>query len=93
MARERGLVWHGLPITDAAAPDERFLISWEVIESMLVDGMYAGEREAVHGKGGLGRAGTVACLLLVSSHSADFADGAIACVRVVRPGAVETAKY
>lgn len=90
MAREYGLMWHGLPITDGAAPDERFLIPWEVLEPELIGAMYAGKRVVVHCKGGLGRAGTVACLLLMSSRSSDSAAEAIARVRTVRPGAVET---
>ena len=50
----------------------------------------AGERIVVHCKGGLGRAGTVACVLLLDSGAVIDAEEAMARIRTVRPGAVET---
>jgi len=85
-----GLRWHGLPITDGNAPDSRFLVPWMNLLPTLVSELNAGQRVVVHCKGGLGRAGTVACLLLLDSGSARDADEAMKMVRAVRHGAIET---
>lgn len=86
-----GLHWHGLPITDGASPDSRFLEPWASLGPTLVDGLKSGKRVVVHCKGGLGRAGTVACLLLLDSGAAADANQAMEKVRAVRRGAIETA--
>ena len=85
-----GLSWYGLPITDGSAPDSRFLEPWRRLGPQFVKALQKGERIVVHCKGGLGRAGTAACLLLLDSATATGADEAMACVRAVRPGAIET---
>ncbi|AGG88784.1 cyclin-dependent kinase inhibitor 3 family protein [Rhodanobacter denitrificans] len=89
-ARAHGLRWHGLPITDGAAPDHRFLDPWITLGPQLVSEIGSGARVVVHCKGGLGRAGTVACLLLLESGAATNADDAMRQVRAVRRGAIET---
>ncbi|HHA2734539.1 TPA: cyclin-dependent kinase inhibitor 3 family protein [Stenotrophomonas maltophilia] len=86
----QGISWHGLPITDGAAPDHRLLERWPVLGSMLVQGLHSGQRIVVHCKGGLGRAGTVAAMLLLQSRTVRTAQAAIDSVRRFRPGAVET---
>ena len=85
-----GLQWHGLPITDRAVPDERFLVPWQSLGPTLRHDIENGARVVVHCMGGLGRAGTVACLLLLDGDAATSADDAMAQVRAVRPGAIET---
>lgn len=90
LASAYGLRWHGLPITDGARPDSRFLVPWTALEPALVTGLKSGERVVVHCKGGLGRAGTVACMLLLAVGEATHADDAMAKVRAVRRGAIET---
>jgi protein-tyrosine phosphatase len=89
-ARAYGLRWHGMPITDGAAPDHRFLDRWLVLGPQLVKEIGNGSKVVVHCKGGLGRAGTVACLLLLMSGTALDADDAMRQVRAVRRGAIET---
>ncbi len=86
----KGITWHGLPITDGAAPDERLLKDWLQLSAVLVADMLSGQRIVVHCKGGLGRAGTVAAMLLLQSGEAKSASDAIHMVRNARPGAVET---
>ena len=56
----------------------------------LISTINSGGRVVVHCKGGLGRAGTVACLLLLEGGALDTAEKAIKWVRRVRPGAVES---
>ena len=89
-AHALGLRWHGLPITDGEAPDHRFLDRWTTLGAQLVREINAGARVVVHCKGGLGRAGTVACLLLLDSGAAPNAENAMRQVRAVRRGAIET---
>lgn len=91
-ARAAGLHWYGLPIADGCAPDDRFLDEWASLGPVLARGLVAGRRVVVHCKGGLGRAGTVACMLLIGSGTVQTAEDAISLVRSVRPGAIETAE-
>ena len=89
-AKAHGLTWYGLPITDGCAPDDRFLKGWRALGPTWIEGLRSGRRIVMHCKGGLGRAGTVACLFLLDSGTASGAVEAITMVRQVRPGAVET---
>jgi len=89
-AEATGLSWYGLPVKDGSAPDSRFLEPWKWLGPQFVQALRKGERIVVHCKGGLGRAGTAACLLLLDSATVTGADEAIARVRAVRPGAIET---
>lgn len=86
----RGISWYGLPITDGAAPDERLLRQWPQLSHKLVSDLLNGQRVLVHCKGGLGRAGTVAAMLLLQTGKTTTASDAICMVRQVRPGAIET---
>ncbi len=91
-ARAHGLMWYGLPITDGAAPDARLLGPWRSLGPQFAAKLLSGTRIVVHCKGGLGRAGTVASMLLIETGFASDGIDAIAKVRSVRPGAVETAE-
>ena len=84
--QKHGLAWHPLPIPDQFAPDDRS--AWEALSPLLHQALDAGEDVLVHCRGGLGRAGTVAALLLI--ERGDSADDAIARVRAARRGAIET---
>ena len=87
-AVDRGLEWLHMPITDVSPPDHRFAEAWRQHGARLVDEVRAGTRVVVHCKGGLGRAGTVAALMLVELGMAP--DDAIRTVRTARKGAIET---
>ncbi|MEN5286257.1 cyclin-dependent kinase inhibitor 3 family protein [Stenotrophomonas lactitubi] len=89
-AAVHGLIWHGLPILDGAAPDTRLLDKWGTLGLSLSRKLLAGQKVVVHCKGGLGRAGTVASLLLLDTKVAQSGDEAMRMVRQVRPGAIET---
>jgi ADP-ribosyl-[dinitrogen reductase] hydrolase len=85
---DRGLEWLHMPITDVSPPDHRFAEAWRQHGARLVDEVRVGARVVVHCKGGLGRAGTVAALMLVELGMAS--DEAIRTVRTARKGAIET---
>ncbi|MDY0953705.1 cyclin-dependent kinase inhibitor 3 family protein [Stenotrophomonas rhizophila] len=89
-AAAHGLRWYGLPIVDGAAPDYRFLQVWKELETSICNALLNGRRVVVHCKGGLGRAGTVACMLLLATKTSLSSEDAIRRVRMVRLGAVET---
>ncbi|MCC7200546.1 MAG: ADP-ribosylglycohydrolase family protein [Gammaproteobacteria bacterium] len=80
--------WHHLPIRDVDVPDQRFETRWVYAGQRLRERLLAGDRVLVHCRGGLGRAGMVAARLLVELGMSPIA--ALAAVRSVRPGAVET---
>jgi protein-tyrosine phosphatase len=84
------LQWHNLPITDGEAPDHRLLEPWARLGPLVIEELKSGGRLVVHCKGGLGRAGTVACMLMLDFGASGDADEAIRRVRAVRRGAIET---
>ncbi|OYU16446.1 MAG: hypothetical protein CFE37_00115 [Alphaproteobacteria bacterium PA4] len=88
MTRQRHMAWIHLPIRDMSVPNSTFESSWQDVGEGLRARLRAGFNVLVHCKGGLGRAGTVGARLLVELGMAP-AD-AIAAVRAVRPGAIET---
>jgi ADP-ribosyl-[dinitrogen reductase] hydrolase len=69
-------------------PDERFERAWDVAGEELRSILRTGSSVLVHCRGGLGRAGTIAARLLVELGTEPAT--AIANVRAVRPGAIET---
>ena len=85
----RGMEWLHLPIRDVSTPDHRFEAEWAAHRAGLRKQIIAGSRVLVHCKGGLGRAGTVAAILLIDLGMAP--NEAIRKVRQARPGAIETA--
>lgn len=89
-AASRGLRWYGIPIEDGGAPNSAFLQAWEELETPVCNALLEGRKVVVHCKGGLGRAGTVACMLLLGTKTCSSSRDAIERVREVRPGAVET---
>lgn len=87
--RARGIAWHHVPIGDLNAPDDAALALWRDLSPRLHHILESGGRVLVHCRGGLGRAGTIAALILTERGLS--APAAIAEVRSARPGAVETA--
>lgn len=87
-AMESGLTWFHLPIRDVSIPDYRFHERWSGMGLRLMNALVDGERVVVHCRGGLGRSGVVAALLLIEAGM-DSRD-AVDLVRVARPGAIET---
>ena len=85
----RNIIWHHCPINDRQAPDFRFEAMWSKIETKLLRLLCEQRRVLLHCAAGLGRTGTVAARLLIASGVP--APQALARVRAVRPGTVETA--
>jgi len=86
--RRRGFEWLHLPIRDVSVPDARFERAWPKHSADLRALLRVGNNVLVHCRGGLGRAGMIAARLLVEEGVAPKI--AMAAVREVRPGAIET---
>ena len=86
--RELGMAWIHLPIRDVDIPDDRFVTAWKALGPELHRRIEGGARVLVHCRGGLGRTGLVAALVLVEQDIPPAA--AIDAVRASRPGAIET---
>ncbi len=84
-----GLRWVRAPIPDMQPPGAGFLAAWAMAGPPLLAELAAGRRVLVHCAAGLGRTGTFAACLLRSHGMAP--EAAIALVRQVRPGTIETA--
>jgi ADP-ribosyl-[dinitrogen reductase] hydrolase len=84
----RNMLWFHLPIVDASIPDQRFEDKWEIAGEEIRALLRGGRDVLVHCRGGLGRAGMIAARLLVELGTEPAE--AIARVRAVRPGAIET---
>ena len=83
----RGIAWAHYPIPDFGAP-ERTDQRWPQLATRLHQALNAGGGVLLHCLGGQGRSGMAALRLMVE-RGAD-ADKALAALRAVRPGAVET---
>lgn len=81
--------WLHLPVRDVDIPDERFELGWQSAGPTIHQRLRAGERILIHCRGGLGRTGLVAALIL-AERGCDPRE-AIRRVRSARPGAIETA--
>jgi len=83
-------LWFHLPIVDVSTPDKYFEQAWDTAGETLRSLLQNGSNVLVHCRGGLGRAGTVAARLLIEVGMEP--ETAIAKVRKVRPGAIETSE-
>lgn len=84
----RGMLWFHLPIADASVPDDKFERLWESAGEKLRSILREGSDVLVHCRWGFGRAGMIAARLLIEFGFEP--KRAIAMVREVRPGAIET---
>ena len=80
--------WYHLPIQDMSIPDKRIEENWSVISEGLRLIIKSGGNILIHCRGGLGRSGMIAALILVELGWSP--EAAIQKVREVRPGAIET---
>lgn len=86
--RAIGMDWLHLPILDVSVPDGRFEHLWQTAGIVVHERLDAGERILIHCRGGLGRTGLVAGLILVERGIRPL--DAIRQIRDVRPHAIET---
>ena len=86
---EHGLGWYHLPIPDFQPPEPSFLARWATVSDALLEELRTGHDVCLHCKGGIGRSGTVAAMLLIDQGLG--CDEAITRVRRARKGAIETA--
>ena len=87
--RAQGMEWIHLPIRDVDVPDHRFEDEWMLAGARLHERLNCGDRILIHCRGGLGRTGLVAGLILVERGCDPVT--AVHRVRAVRPHAIETA--
>lgn len=80
--------WFNLPIPDKCAPDEAWLNHWLTLRHELKTLLANSGKILIHCKGGFGRTGTVAALILMD-HGYTAVDAIAAC-REAREFAVET---
>ena len=81
------LKWIHMPIADLKAPDHEFKKKWITTKTLLKNDLLKGNNIVLHCKGGIGRSGTIAALIL-NEHGEENAN-AIKCVRKKRQGAIE----
>ena len=86
--RRFGMEWLHFPIRDVDIPDERFAHAWKEARPVIHGRLNAGQRILIHCRGGLGRTGLVAALILVERGVEPRS--AMRRVRAVRPHAIET---
>ena len=82
------LKWHHLPIYDFDAPDAHFMKKWETTKVLLKNELVEGKNIILHCRGGKGRAGTAAAILLIEFGEEKM--NAINIVRNKRKGAIES---
>lgn len=86
--RRHGMAWFHFEIGDGLAPDRRFESVWPEVFPRLRTLLGDGGNVVIHCRGGLGRTGTVAALIL--KEFGVSSDDAIREVRSVRPGAIQS---
>jgi ADP-ribosylglycohydrolase/protein-tyrosine phosphatase len=85
-----GMDWHHLPIRDVDIPDDAFARLWRYSGLRLRACLRRGGRIVLHCRGGLGRTGTIAGMLLAELGVSP--GDAIKRIRAARSGTIETSE-
>ncbi len=86
--KKMGIDWRHLPIVDLNVPDENFEHAWARESREIHRSLARGEHILVHCRGGLGRTGVVAAMILMEHGTG--ASQSVAEVRRAHPGAIES---
>ncbi|MEN9481764.1 MAG: hypothetical protein RLZZ298_3159 [Pseudomonadota bacterium] len=89
ISRTYGIEYLSLPIKDAHAPEITWETTWSEVRPMLLERCRSG-KVVIFCKGGLGRTGLYAAILLQELGLSALAS--VELVRKVRPGTIETAR-
>jgi protein-tyrosine phosphatase len=84
----QNIQWAHFPIEDFCVPSKGVATQWSALSERLHTVLDQGQNVLLHCRGGLGRSGMIALRLLV--ERGEVFDDALARIRIVRPGAVET---
>ena len=84
----KNIKWMHMPIQDLKAPDRQFNAKWETTKVLLKNELIDGKNIVLHCRGGKGRAGTIAAILLIEFNYPK--QEAIDLVRSRRKGAIES---
>ena len=88
--KEYNMDWIWLPIRDNSIPNEQFIKNYKLIFGKIKHLLQKGGNIVVHCRGGLGRAGTVVCMILIDLKIDLENINVINYVRRYRPCAVES---
>lgn len=86
--QEAGTRWISLSVQDFGTPAPDQCAAWRDASEMMRAALKGGGRVMIHCKGGRGRSGMAALRVMV--ETGENPDDALARLRAVRPGAVET---
>ena len=84
---KQNLKWIHMPITDLKVPNHEFKRKWLTTKTLLKNDLKKGNNVVLHCKGGIGRSGTIAALILIEHGEKNVK--AIQHVRKKRQGAIE----
>lgn len=68
LVEEMGMNWIHLPLEDTTAPNDSWISNFSSVLSTIIDELNDGKLVVIHCKGGLGRAGTCAALILFAQR-------------------------
>ncbi len=87
LCAQLGLEWFHLPVEDDHAPEQLFEDAWLLAKDKIHALVAAGNTIAIHCKGGSGRTGLIAALILLERGLP--LDEVVDRVRVIRPNALQ----
>jgi protein-tyrosine phosphatase len=84
---DQSISWFHLPVEDDHAPDERFAEAFATHKASLMSLLEQGGTVAIHCRGGSGRTGFMAAILML--ESGNDRDDVVRAVQGLRPGALK----
>ncbi|MES9851551.1 MAG: dual specificity protein phosphatase family protein [Candidatus Thiodiazotropha sp. L084R] len=87
VCKQKGLGWFHLPVEDEAAPGNDFQQIWNEHKTQILQLIEQGGSTAIHCRGGSGRTGLMATILLLA-RGIEF-ENAVALVKSLRPNSLK----